>query len=454
MDATDAALAQRNIPRYTSYPTAPHFQGSIDGRTYAEWLTALPREATLSLYLHVPFCTQICFYCGCHTKAARKREPIDVYADHLLDEIATIATLVGERKVRHLHWGGGTPSMLGDSRFKEIVDALSRRFNFSALREHAIELDPRRVNRDLVRTLKAIGVTRASLGVQDFSPHVQQAIGRVQPFDVVTQAVALLRDAGVDHINIDLMYGLPRQSRDDVIRTAVLATSLNPNRFALFGYAHVPWFKTHQRRIAETDLPGAAERVEQARIAAQTLTSFAYRPIGLDHFADFTDELVLAQQAGRLRRNFQGYTTDDADALIGLGASSIGQLPQGFVQNAVDNGGYYRAVSEGRLATVKGLALTDDDRLRWRIIERLMCDLCVDLEKVSGLIGASHTFANEIEALVPLAAQGLVKLDGGRVTVTEQGRPFVRLVASVFDTYLSGQRRDIPLPFRLFRDMG
>jgi oxygen-independent coproporphyrinogen-3 oxidase len=440
MNAADAALAERNAPRYTSYPTAPHFHAGIGALDYAQWLEALPPKATLSLYIHVPFCTDICFYCGCHTKAVRRREPIDIYTDRLLEEIAVVGALIGGRKVLRLHWGGGTPSMLGDARFNELVAALSRTFDFSGMHEHAIELDPRRVNRDLVRTLKAIGITRASLGVQDFSPHVQQAVGRVQPFDVVAQAVSLLRDADIRQLNIDLMYGLPRQTREDVIRSATTAASLNPDRLALFGYAHVPWFKTNQRRIAATDLPTAVERLEQARVAGLTLGGLAFHPIGLDHFADPNDELAVAQRAGRLRRNFQGYTTDEADALIGFGASSIGQLPQGYVQNAADMGGYARAVSGGQLATVKGIALNDDDRLRARIIERLMCDLRVDLDEVSGFTDAATRFADDVERLAPLAAHGLVSIDGTRINVGESGRPFLRLAAAAFDAYLAGKK--------------
>src|SRR5581483_11746769 len=436
MDATEIALAQRNVPRYTSYPTAPHFHDGIGPADYAEWLTELPATTNLSLYLHVPFCSEMCLYCGCNTKAVLRRAPIEAYSDRLIDEIDIVGTLTNGRKVRRLHWGGGTPSMLGAARLEQLIGTLHDAFDLSQLCEHAIELDPRRVNRELVRALKAIGITRASLGVQDFSPHVQQAIGRVQPFDVVAQSVSLLRAAGIASINIDLMYGLPQQTGDDVMRSAVLAASLNPERLALFGYAHVPWFKIHQRRIRETELPGTAERLDQARIAAETLTALAYRPIGLDHFADPGDELTFAQSDGRMRRNFQGYTTDDADALIGLGSSSIGKLPQGYVQNAVDVGGYSRAVADGRLATVKGIAFSDDDRLRAYIIERLMCDLAIDLDKINARIEAPHHFADEFERLAPLAANGLIEIDGSRITVTKQGRPFVRLAASAFDAYL------------------
>ena len=431
------ALAERNVPRYTSYPTAPHFSAAIGAETYGDWLAALPLDATLSVYLHVPFCTELCHYCGCNTRAVRKREPVETYAERLADEIALLDGLHG-RKLTHLHWGGGTPSILGPQWLETIAAKLASRFDLSALKEHAIELDPRRIDRALVRTLRSIGITRTSLGVQDASPHVQRAIGRVQPFELVERAADWLREAGIEHLNVDLMYGLPAQKASDVARSAELAASLNPQRLALFGYAHVPWFKTHHKLIEETALPGVAERLEQAEVAAATLTGLGYRSIGLDHFALATDELAVAAREKRLRRNFQGYTTDEADALIPLGASSIGRLPQGFIQNAPDLAGYSRAVAAGKFATVKGLALSDDDRLRSTVIERLMCDLEIDLDKIDG--GATR-FAAEVETLKPLAGEGLLRLDGGRIVVTERGRPYVRIAAAAFDAYLAASQK-------------
>lgn len=434
---TSLALAERNVPRYTSYPTAPHFNAAVNGDVYAGWLAALPPQATLSLYIHVPFCTELCHYCGCNTRAVRKREPVEVYTDRLLEEIELIGGLAG-RKLTHLHWGGGTPSILGPELLETIAAKLASRFDLSDLKEHAIELDPRRLDRALVRALKTIGVTRASLGVQDVSAHVQRAIGRIQPFDLVERAADWLRGAGIVNLNVDLMYGLPTQTVRDVAHSAELAASLGAQRMALFGYAHVPWFKTHQKLIDEAALPGLAQRLEQAQTAADTLCGLGYQAVGLDHFALPGDELAVAAREGRLRRNFQGYTVDEADALIGLGASAIGKLPQGFVQNAPDLGGYSRAVEAGRFATVKGLALTDEDRLRSHVIERLMCDLALDLNTVEG--GAAR-FARELDALAPLADQGLLTIAGGKIAITEPGRPYVRIAAAAFDTYLAASQK-------------
>ena len=440
IDAT-TALAEQAAPRYTSYPTAPQFNSAVGAELYGSWLSALPRHVTLSLYVHVPYCAQLCHYCGCHTKAVRQRDPIDSYADRLVDEMALVADRIGGGKIVHLHWGGGTPSILGEERIADLFARINDGFEVAANCEHAIELDPRYLTHRLARALAGIGVNRVSMGVQDFAAHVQQAIGRIQPLEVVERGVLALREAGIEGINIDLMYGLPAQTVDDIRRSADLAVSLEPQRIAYFGYAHVPWLKTHQRLIDERLLPGALERLRQSQAAHETLVNAGYAAIGLDHFARGDDELAVAARAGRLHRNFQGYTTDRANALIGLGASAIGRFPEGFVQNASDVGGYARAVASGRLATARGIVLSADDRLRGRIIERIMCDFSADLDTAAG--GESvrdNRFAAELDALSPLAAEGLVRLEGGRISVTEKGRPFVRLVAAAFDAYLAKAR--------------
>ena len=429
------ALAERNVPRYTSYPTSPQFGAAITPAVYRRWLAALAPDATLSVYIHVPFCTELCHYCGCNTRAVRKRAPVDAYAEMLLREIDLLDLLSG-RKLTHLHWGGGTPSILGPQWLETIAARLASRFDLSALKEHAIELDPRRIEPALVRSLKAIGVTRASLGVQDVSPHVQQLIGRVQPFELVERSTAWLCDACISDLNIDLMYGLPGQTVREVESSVDRAASVGAQRMALFGYAHVPWFKPHQRLIDEAALPGLSERLEQAEAAARRLVALGYHRIGLDHFALPEDELAVAARGGKLRRNFQGYTVDAADALIGLGASAIGRLPQGFVQNAPDLGGYTRHIDAGELPIVKGVALSEDDRLRANIIERLMCDLTLDLDR----FGGAERFADEIAALAPLRDAGLVTVDGARIAINESGRPYVRIAAAAFDAYLAAGR--------------
>jgi len=433
-------MLERAVPRYTSYPTAPNFSEAVNENVYRSWLAGLTPDVALSLYLHVPFCRELCHYCGCHTKATLRDEPIEAYAQRLVEEIALVASFTGQRKVTHIHWGGGTPSILDADLLKFITDELDHRFDLSAIREHAIELDPRYVTRPLVQALREIGVNRASLGVQDFSAHVQQAAGRIQPFDTVKSAVDILNDCGIDRINIDLMYGLPKQTVADVQRTATLAHELNPQRVAVFGYAHVPWFRPQQRLIEQNDLPSSPERLAQAEAAHETLVQFGYQPIGLDHYAKPDDQLLA--KSGRLQRNFQGYTDDDADALVGLGASAISRLPQGFAQNAPAVGNYSRTVTEGKLATVKGIVLSNDDRLRGHIIERLMCDMAVDLGAIAVEFNfdVATDFSEELESLEPFQENGSVLIEGRRIRITEKGRPYMRLVASVFDTYLAGAK--------------
>lgn len=431
-------ILHQAVPRYTSYPTAPNFSSAVDHAVYRSWLSGLAEDATLSIYLHVPYCRDLCFYCGCNTKATHKQKPIERYAKLIAEEMAQIARYAGRHKVRYLHWGGGTPSILGADLLKFTAGELARHFDLAALVEHAIELDPRYLNHSLVRALRSIGVNRVSLGVQDFNPRVQQTVGRIQPFDVVKNAVVTLREFGVVKINLDLMYGLPRQTVSNIQETVHLAHQLEPQRIAVFGYAHVPWFRAQQRLIDESELPSARERLAQATAAHDALVQLGYQPIGLDHYARSDDQIATAARAGRLRRNFQGYTVDDADALIGLGASAISRLPNGFAQNASDVGGYSRAVAAAKLATVKGISISVDDRIRGQIIERLMCDMAVDLEAIGDRfeIDVGSNFSDVLAALDPLRDIGNLQIDGYRIRITDKGRPFARVVASAFDAYL------------------
>jgi len=431
------ALAERAVPRYTSYPTAPHFNPAVNGVVEGQWLHELPAAASLSLYLHVPFCSAICSYCGCHTKAVRKREPLDLYATTLEAEIALLSRTTRARRTIHLHWGGGTPSLLGAANLRRVVAHLGECFDLSQIVEHAIELDPRSVDDRLVETLAAIGVTRVSLGVQDVNVHVQRAIGRIQPVEVVERAACLLRKARIRAVNFDLMYGLPGQSVDDVRRSCELAVSLSPSRMTVFGYAHVPWMKSHQRLVDTAALPGSAARLEQADLARSTIEAGGYRPIGLDHYARPHDPMTIASENGTLRRNFQGYTVDAADALIPFGASSIGTLPQGYMQNAADVAGWRRAIVAGNLAVARGIAFSTDDRLRARVIERLMCDFDVDYGAASRALAGDESALDDVaDDLDALQDQGILVHSRRRVRMTVAGRPFVRLAAAAFDAYL------------------
>jgi oxygen-independent coproporphyrinogen-3 oxidase len=431
MDPRLFPYAEQNAPRYTSYPTAPHFQDSVTGETMARWLSELPADATVSLYLHIPYCRDICWYCGCHTFAAQRDEPLRDYVAKLIEEIGRVAAASNARKVKEIHWGGGTPNILSSALFRDVMDAVRAGFDLSGLHEHAIELDPRSLTALHCVGYKVAGVNRASLGVQDVNPRVQQAIGRIQPLEVVASAFNLLRAALIENINADLMYGLPHQTLDDVRRSASEVAALEPSRIAAFGYAHVPWFKTRQRLIDEAALPGTALRMAQVEAIRETLEGAGYVALGFDHFAKPDDSLAVAQREGRLKRNFQGYVDDDCDALIGIGASAISTLPQGYAQNPPDIATWGGKLAAGGLPTARGRALTDEDRVRRALIERILCDFEVDLSRFGGVAA----YAGEIAALAPLAADGLWRLDGARLIIPEDAQPVARVVAQAFDAY-------------------
>jgi oxygen-independent coproporphyrinogen-3 oxidase len=424
-------------PRYTSYPTAPHFRADVTFTDYTHWLQALPEEATLSLYLHIPFCAQMCWYCGCHTKATRRYEPVERYLELLLQEIRMMSRLcVRRHRVTHVHFGGGSPTILKPEDFSRLMQALREAFDLDPGAEIAIEIDPRNVSEAKIAAWAQGGVNRASIGVQDFHEEVQDAINRKQPFRTVWQTVELLRGYGIDRINMDLMYGLPHQSVAQVAENISRALLMQPDRIAFFGYAHVPWMKKHMRLIDEQALPDGRQRLEMFQAADRLLSDEGYVPVGLDHFVRHGDSMLHAQQTATLRRNFQGYTTDDADALIGFGLSSISRLPQGYVQNTLHRDAYEQALAAGHPATVKGICLNADDHLRHALIERLMCDLEVDVAEVC----ARHAqgplaFMLVLSQLQPLQEEGLVRVQGTTIRVHPQARQLVRYVCSLFDRY-------------------
>lgn len=426
------------LPRYTSYPTAPAFSAAVEAKTYAAWLAALPATTKASLYLHVPFCRSMCWYCGCHTTITRRDEPIGDYIGILRQEIDLVARkLLSPISVHHIHFGGGTPTIITPDAFLSLMDLLRAAFEIAPSAEVAVEIDPRTLTKTMAAALGAGGVTRASLGVQSFDPNVQRAINRIQSIATTAAAVEGLRAAGVRGVNFDLIYGLPLQTVRSCVDTVQQCLSLQPDRFSVFGYAHIPSFKKHQRKIDEADLPENAARYDQAEAVAETLAVAGYVRIGLDHFARPDDPMAKAQAAGRLHRNFQGYTTDACNTLIGFGASAIGRLPQGYVQNEVVLGRYADHVKQRRLATAKGYSLTADDRLRAELIERLMCDLSVDIEAVCARHGADGAaLAPAMARLRALANDGLVYLEGSRITVPSHARLLVRTTASAFDAYL------------------
>lgn len=421
---TFARYARMPVPRYTSYPTAPNFSAGVDGTLYGSWLRSIDEDSRVSVYLHVPFCRQMCWYCACHTTVTRRQAPVGRYVDTLVREIELVSNRMRARPtIGHFHWGGGSPTLLTPLDIAKLRAAIEAAFRIDPSAENAVEVDPRTLTYEVARALGLAGVNRASIGVQSFDPVVQQAINRVQSFSTTAAAVAMLRSSGVPAINLDLIYGLPFQTVSSCVETVGEALKLQPDRLSVFGYAHVPSFKAHQRKISEEALPGPAARQAQAAAIARVLTAAGYRQIGIDHFALPGDSLALAAEQGALRRNFQGYTTDRCGELIGFGASAIGRLSQGFVQNATKIPDYERRIADGRLATVRGCRTTPEDVRRADVIEQLMCNYGADVSSIDA-------------PLDDLEKDGLIRRSGSRIEVTDEARPLVRAIAAAFDTYL------------------
>lgn len=438
MDRTLIEKYAAPVPRYTSYPTAPHFKADISGDIYGDWLRALPQGASASLYVHIPYCDRLCWFCACHTKQTRQYDPVERYLTALHAEIDTVAALAaGRLNVTALHFGGGSPTMLKPEHILSLGQKLRDAFAFAGDAEISVEMDPNDMDAPRFDALAAIGMTRASLGVQDFDARVQQAINREQTFEQTTAVVDAVRARGVNSTNLDMLYGLPHQTLESIAATTGQVLSLKPDRIALFGYAHVPWMKKHQTMIDEALLPDAAARLEQAELATRLILAAGYEAVGMDHFALPADSMAVAARLRTLRRNFQGYTTDQADALIGLGASSIGLLPQGYVQNMPATGEYERRVLSGSLATVRGIELSDADRMRSWVIERLMCDFSFSrCELVARFGEAARAVIAEAELFAANDHDGIFRRAGNRFVVTDQGKPFVRSIAAAFDAYL------------------
>lgn len=438
MDPSLVTKYDLRLPRYTSYPASPHFSESVTPATYGTWLGCLDPAVPLSLYLHIVYCAEMCWFCGCHTKITKRYEPVAEYVDTLLREIDLVADhLPGLFSTQHIHFGGGTPTIVSSDDFVRILHTLRDRFSLKPEAEIAVEIDPRTVNEEYLAHLAHAGVNRVSLGVQDFNATVQQAVNRVHPFEQVASVFKWLRRHDIHRINMDLMYGLPHQTQDSLLATVDDAVSLRPCRIVLFGYAHVPWMRKHQTLIPETSLPNIEERWNLYESAGRRLIEHGYVRIGLDHFARADDEMAVALTKRRLHRNFQGYTTDNASVLLGMGASGIGHLPQGYVANVRSVSGWKRSVLNNILPIERGFCVSEEDRLRRQVINALMCNLEVDLQKEASSLGytADH-FRHELNAVEDLIRDGLVTRNGTVLRMTEQGRPLVRAVAACFDQYL------------------
>lgn len=437
MNADLIARYSAPVPRYTSYPTAPHFHEGVGEADYRQWLEANSQGA-LSLYVHIPFCDRLCFYCGCHTKQVRRYDPIATYLEALNSEIALVAKYLPlRRKVAATHFGGGSPTIVSPDDLRRLRVTLDENFDIGPDCEISVEIDPTHVDAEKLRAWRDFGMTRASVGVQDFEPIVQTAINRPQSFEQTAMVVKTLRELGIGSINLDIVYGLPHQDRDMLLRTIDLSLSMQPDRIAMFGYAHVPWVKKHQSVIDTATLAGPADRFAMAAAGASAILGAGYDAVGIDHFAKPDDSMARQLRDGALRRNFQGYTTDGADTLIGLGASSIGKLPEGYVQAIVATGQYCRAISEGRLPVARGFALSDADRASAQAIEELMCQYAFSVTELRARFGKAADDACDDALHASFNEDGFVSFDGDRFAITDEGRPFVRTIAAKFDRYLA-----------------
>lgn len=429
-------------PRYTSYPTAPQFKTEFNGESIAaKWRRAGELGGGLSLYLHIPFCRKRCLYCGCHTTVCHDRQIAERYVEALLRELDQIVDLIGtDRPVEQLALGGGTPTFLSPETMGALITALKQRFSFPSFGERSLEIDPESVDLNYLDVLSEIGFNRFSLGVQDFDPDVQKAIGRVQDEAGIFAKVNHLRKLGHSAINLDLIYGLPLQTPESFSQTIAKVSELRPSRIAVFGYAHVPWVSPHQRALERHGLPDAAQRMELFGLAYEQLLESGYRHVGMDHFALPEDELVKALDERSLTRNFMGYTTRRGLDLVGLGASSISFVNTTFAQNEKDVPSYIERA--GQPLWVKGLEQTPEDQLRGQVIMELMCNFYLSVDDVERDYGIQfgERFASELAELEPLAADGLVEVRDDSIEVTELGRFFIRNICMTFDEYLKREK--------------
>ena len=436
-DNINALLEKYNysVPRYTSFPPATQFTQNISHSDYAGLLGALPASNAVSLYVHIPFCHQLCHYCGCNTKVLNSYSPVQSYIKLLLAEISLVGEkLAGKLPVNLLHFGGGSPNYLKPDDLKKIVGRISEFFDISEQTQIDVESDPRYLDDEMINCFVDIGVKRVSLGVQDFNNDVQVAINRVQPFEQVKECTENLRKSGINKINFDLMIGLPNQTIDTVSNSAEMAASLSPDRLAVFPYAHVPWMKKHQKLLEKYPMADGYERFLMNEAVDRVLTSHDYIAIGTDHYARKGDSLSIVQAKGELRRNFQGYTADISEAIIGFGHSSISNFKDAYAQNTMDPARYRSDITNGKFPVQRGCKLSESDQGLSLLIEELMCNFEVNLDDYKGFIGDS--FGTELEVL---EKDGLIIMDDMHLKITNAGKPFTRVVASCFDPYFEKQ---------------
>jgi oxygen-independent coproporphyrinogen-3 oxidase len=435
-------LFDARVPRYTSYPTAPHFGTEVGPGQFAEWIEALPEHSAVSLYIHVPFCRRLCWFCACRTQGTTSDEPVVAYVETLKAEIALLRRHLPKGiTLSRLHWGGGTPTLLSPDLMRGLADAIFDVTPMAEDGEFSVEIDPNEIDDARLDALAASGMNRASIGVQDFDPLIQKAIGREQGYQLTRDVAERIRARGVASLNADILYGLPFQTGPRISDSVQKLLTLSPDRVALYGYAHVPWMSRRQQMIPSDAMPTPEERLSLFETARQLFLWDGYVEVGIDHFAKPDDGMAKALKAGRLRRNFQGYTDDAAPALIGLGASSISRFPQGFAQNASGTAQHTKAIRDGGFSTHKGHRFAGEDLLRARIIEALMCDFFVSRAE---LLRDFEVTPARVDALFARAEEEfgeMVKVSDEGLLIPERAKPLTRMIARAFDAYDSAKAK-------------
>ncbi|MFY0596959.1 MAG: oxygen-independent coproporphyrinogen III oxidase [Cognatishimia sp.] len=433
---SDLGLFDAKVPRYTSYPTAPHFNPGINDGFFRDCLAQIPEKTQISLYVHVPFCRRLCWFCACRTQGTQTAAPVAAYVETLRQELRLLQKhLPSGVTLSRLHWGGGTPTLLSPDMITSLTDSIFDVAPMAENGEFSVEIDPNEVDGARLDALAKAGMNRASIGVQDFDPGIQETIGRLQSYEITKQAVDMIRARGVTSLNADILFGLPDQSPQKITESVQKLLSLSPDRVALYGYAHVPWMAKRQQLIPSDALPTPEERLDLFETAAKLFKWDGYDAIGIDHFALPEDGLVIAAKDGRLRRNFQGYTDDQADVLIGVGASSISRFPQGYAQNAPATAAYVKAIEEKRFSVSRGHVFQNDDTLNARLIEAVMCDFAVDSQEIcEGYDITAEVLKKRFDA-VNKQFDGLMQVSDEGLYIPEDVRPLTRLIARTFDAY-------------------
>lgn len=433
-------LFDARVPRYTSYPTAPHFSTDLTATQVSSWLADLDPSVPISLYVHVPFCRRLCWFCACRTQGTSTLSPVAAYIETLKLELALIKQRLPDGiEIGHLHWGGGTPTLMDAAMIKDLTSAIADVAPFAKSYEFSVEIDPNEIDDARLDALAFAGMTRASIGVQDFDPEIQETIGRIQSYEITKSAVDGLRARGIKSLNADILYGLPGQTRERIADSVQKLLTLSPDRVALFGYAHVPWVARRQSMIPTDKLPTPEERLDLFNVARDLFTMDGYTEIGIDHFARRGDGLELAARSGKLRRNFQGYTDDKCQTMVGVGASSIAKFADGYAQNAPSTSDYQKRVRAGDLPITKGHAFTAEDHLRGRIIEALMCDFRVTFDDLATRFSLTQSEFNAFAASVDTAFPEMLKVSEAAIEIRNHARPLARMIARHFDAYAVSQ---------------